>query len=709
MSEWSVLNPRQMEAVTLPPGPALVLAGAGSGKTRVLTSRIAHLLEGGAHPGEILAVTFTNKAARAMRERLDGMVAMSLRALWMGTFHGIAHRLLRVQHAALGLPADFQVLDADDSQRLVRRIMREAQMDEKQWPPRAVAGRIGRWKDEGWGPERVQQYEGPAAAPFIPIYSAYEAAKKRSGLVDFGDLLLYALRLWESPEILDHYQRRFQHILVDEFQDTNTVQYAWLKGLARHGQIFVVGDDDQSIYAWRGARVENLLRFGEDFAGTRVVRLEQNYRSTAPILQAANAVIAHNSDRLGKTLWTAEPGGEAIQLYTAYNEVDEARYVVGRIQQWLEAGGRRSECAILYRSNAQSRAFEEALVREGMPYRVYGGLRFFERAEIKDTLAYLRLTANRHDDASFERVVNVPARGIGAVSAERLRNLARARGLSLWQAAGELNQPKINTFLDLVEDLAARTAEADLGERVETVLTRTGLREWHGREGDRAEGRLENLDELINAARSYAQDWSADPHLGDLAPQPGNMLSEFLTHAALEAGDGAGDAWEDGVQLMSLHSAKGLEFPLVFLVGLEEGLFPHQRSLEDPQGLAEERRLCYVGMTRAMRLLVVSHAESRRLHGSERMTLPSRFLREVPREILQELRPRARISRPAMPLRAPALETPFPLGSRLQHPVFGEGVVLDYAAGGRQGRIQVQFGSGSKWLALGVVALERLP
>ena len=709
MSEWSALNPRQMEAVTLPPGPALVLAGAGSGKTRVLTSRIAHLLEGDVHPGGILAVTFTNKAARAMRGRLDGMVAMDLRALWMGTFHGIAHRLLRMHHEALGLPADFQVLDADDSQRLLRRIMREAQMDEKQWPPRAMAGRIGRWKDEGWGPEQVQQYEGPAAAPFIPIYSTYEAAKKRSGLVDFGDLLLYALRLWESPEILDHYQRRFQHILVDEFQDTNAVQYAWLKGLARHGQIFAVGDDDQSIYAWRGARVENLLRFGEDFAGAQVVRLEQNYRSTAPILQAANAVIAHNSDRLGKTLWTAEPGGESVQLYTAYNEFDEARYVVGRVQQWLDDGGRRADCAILYRSNAQSRAFEEVLVREGMPYRVYGGLRFFERAEIKDTLAYLRLTANRHDDASFERVVNVPARGIGAVSVERLRNLARKRGLSFWQAAGELGQPKISAFLNLVDDLAARTAEANLGERVEAVLARTGLREWHGREGDRAEGRLENLDELINAARGYAQDWSADPNLGDLAPQPGNMLSEFLTHAALEAGDGAGDAWEDCVQLMSLHSAKGLEFPLVFLVGLEEGLFPHQRSLEDPQGLAEERRLCYVGMTRAMRLLVISHAESRRLHGSERMTMPSRFLREIPQELLRELRPRARISRPVMPVRVQALEMPYPLGSRLQHPVFGEGMVLDYEAGGRQGRIQVQFASGSKWLALGVVALERLP
>ncbi|OCX68025.1 DNA helicase II [Acidithiobacillus thiooxidans] len=709
MSDWSTLNPRQLEAVTLPPGPALVLAGAGSGKTRVLTSRIAHLLEEGVYPGEILAVTFTNKAARSMRERLDKMVAMELRGLWMGTFHGLAHRLIRLHHEALKLPADFQVLDSEDSQRLLRRLMREAQMDEKQWPPRAMAGRIGRWKDEGWGPEQVLRYEGPAAAAFVPIYQAYEVAKQRSGLLDFGDLLLYALKLWASPEILDHYQRRFQHILVDEFQDTNAVQYAWLKGLARHGQIFVVGDDDQSIYAWRGARVENLLRFGEDFAGARVVRLEQNYRSTAAILQAANAVIANNPERMGKTLWTAESGGEAVHLYTAYNEFDEARYVIGRIQQWQDQGGRRSDCAILYRSNAQSRAFEEVLVREGLPYRVYGGLRFFERAEIKDTLAYLRLTANRHDDASFERVVNVPSRGIGAVSVERLRNLAREKGLSLWQAAGALNQAKINGFLNLVDTLAEQTQEQDLDKRVEIILQHTALREWHSREGDRAEGRLENLDELINAARAYGQDWHADPQLGELAPQPGNMLSEFLTHAALEAGDGAGDAWEDCVQLMSLHSAKGLEFPLVFLVGLEEGLFPHQRSLEDGQGLAEERRLCYVGMTRAMRLLVLSHAESRRLHGSERMSMPSRFLREIPQELLQDLRPRARISRPAMALRPAAPEMPYPLGSRLQHPVFGEGTVLDYEAGGRQGRIQVQFSSGAKWLALGVVQLQQLP
>lgn len=704
----NALNPRQWEAVTAPAGPALVLAGAGSGKTRVLTSRIAHLLESGVRPGEILAVTFTNKAAREMRERLGRMVSLDLRPLWMGTFHGVAHRLLRLHHGALDLPEGFQVLDAEDSLRLIRRVMREAQLDEKQWPPRAMAARISRWKDEGWGPEQVRTQEGRGAVIHAQVYGAYESAKARSGLVDFGDLLLYALRLWQIPEILAQYQRRIQHVLVDEFQDTNAVQYAWLKALARHQNLFVVGDDDQAIYAWRGARVENLLRFGEDFPATRVVRLEQNYRSTGAILQAANAVIARNPDRLGKTLWTEHGVGEAVQVYTAYNEVDEARYVVGRVQQWLAAGGKRAECAILYRSNAQSRAFEEALVREGVPYRVYGGLRFFERAEVKDALAYLRLSANRHDDAAFERVVNVPARGIGAVTLDRLRAEARAQGLSLWQAAGALGQGKVNGFLHLVDRLGRELAAATLAGKMEGVIAGSELRTWHAREGERAEGRLENLDELVTAARSYEQQWSAEGPGSDLAAQPGNLLSEFLTHAALEAGEGAGDAWEDCVQLMSLHSAKGLEFPLVFLTGLEEGLFPHQRALEDAQGLSEERRLCYVGMTRAMRMLVLSHAESRRLHGSERQAIPSRFLREVPSELLQDLRPRAKISRPAVPARTVGTDVPYPLGCRIEHPVFGEGVVLDHEADGRQGRIQVRFSSGVKWLALGIAPLERL-
>ncbi len=703
------LNDRQQEAVLLPPGPALVLAGAGSGKTRVLTSRIAHLLEEGVRPGGILAVTFTNRAARSMRDRLSAMVEMDLAGLWMGTFHGIAHRLLRQHHAIAGLPQTFQVLDAEDSQRLVRRALRELQIDEKQWTPRAVAARIGRWKDDGWSPDRVAQEESPSASPLVEIYRRYELLKQRSDAVDFGDLLLLAGRLWEQPDLLAYYQARFQEVLVDEFQDTNVVQYWWLRRLAGHGRIFAVGDDDQSIYAWRGARVENLLRFGEDFPEARLVRLEQNYRSTAPILEAANAVIARNPERMGKTLWTARTDGGPVQLYNAYSGDDEARFVVARIQQWLEEGGKRQDCAILYRSNAQSRAFEELLVREGMPYRVYGGLRFFERAEIRDVLAYLRLVLNRHDDMAFDRVVNVPARGIGAVTLERLRQLAQGRGISLWQAAADLKQPKVNAFLTLVDRLSGACSGLELDLQVEKILELTELRTWHARDGDRAEGRQENLDELGNAARAFARG-DASASLQELSPEPGNLLSEFLTHAALEAGDGAGEEWQDCVQLMSLHSAKGLEFPLVFLVGMEEGLFPHQRAMEDSSGLAEERRLCYVGMTRAMETLVLTHADSRRLNGSERMAVPSRFLREIPAHRLQELRPRVRIARPVPPIAAVAGvgDWPYPPGSRIRHPVFGEGTVLDYEPGGRQGRIRIQFPSGSKWLALGVVPLECL-
>ncbi|MCE5388023.1 MAG: UvrD-helicase domain-containing protein [Acidithiobacillus sp.] len=705
------LNERQQEAVTLPPGPALVLAGAGSGKTRVLTSRIVHLLEEGLFPGQILAVTFTNKAAQSMRARLDQLVQEDLRGLWMGTFHGIAHRLLRLHHGVLSLPAQFPVLDADDSQRLVRRALKDLGLEDKHWNPKQIAARIGRWKDGGIGPLDLRQ-DPSVPEPVLATYRRYEELKERAGGVDFADLLLYALRLWQDEALLAQYQERFQHVLVDEFQDTNAVQYQWLRKLAAHGQIFVVGDDDQSIYGWRGAEVENIFRFSQDFPGARLVRLEQNYRSTAPILAVANQVIARNPERLGKTLWTAQTGGAPVQLYRAYNEEDEARFVVARVVQWVAAGGKRADCAILYRSNAQSRPFEEHLVREGIPYRVYGGLRFFERAEIKDTLAYLRLVLNRHDDAAFERVINVPARGIGAVTVERLRQHSLERGISYWQAAGELGQAKVNAFLTSIDQLAEGCAERSLEEQVRLVWEHIPLREWHARDGDRGESRLENLDELLNAARTFALVESS-AGLRELSPVPGDLLSEFLTHAALEAGEAGAESWQDAVQLMSLHSAKGLEFPLVFLVGMEEGLFPHLRSLEDPQGLAEERRLCYVGMTRAMTQLVLCHAESRRIHGSERPALPSRFLRELPAEHLEELRPRAQVRRPVLPTVLSASTpahpaSPFPLGARIRHPVFGEGTVLDYEGGGRQGRIQVQFTSGSKWLALGIVALERL-
>ncbi|MEK8089600.1 DNA helicase II [Thermithiobacillus plumbiphilus] len=711
------LNPRQLAAVTLPGGPALVLAGAGSGKTRVLTHRIAHLVESGLSPREILAVTFTNKAAAEMRERTSRLLDVDVRSLWVGTFHGLAHRLLRMHHGAVGLPENFQILDSDDQLRLVKRVLRELGLDEKAWPPRMLAGLINRWKDEGLAPDEVATEDG-LSAQGLRVYRAYEALKMRAGLVDFADLLLYALRLWRDPAILQQYQQRFRHVLVDEFQDTNLVQYHWLRTLAEaHGNLFVVGDDDQAIYGWRGARVENLLRFGEDFRGTTLIRLEQNYRSTQTILDAANAVISFNPDRMGKTLWTDSPDQSPIQLYAAYSEVDEARYVVSRIQQWVAAGGRHDECAILYRANAQSRAFEEVLVQQGMPYRVYGGLRFFDRAEVKDALAYLRLLHNRHDDAAFERVVNVPARGIGPGTLDQLRAVVRDQGISLWQAAGLLGGApgrKLAGFLNLIDELAQRFQDQSLDAMIAGVIQDSGLRDWYARQSDRAEAREENLDELITAARVFRNQASLEPEMADRRAQ----LQEFLTHAALEAGEGQAEAWSDCVHLMSLHSAKGLEFPLVFLVGLEEGLFPHMRSLEDSKGMMEERRLCYVGMTRAMRQLVLSYAESRRLHGTERSCLPSRFLRDIPGELIEELRPRPRVSRPVYDdaprmaqgsgaVRQLAADLPFPLGSRIRHPVFGEGMVLNYEGGARQGRIQINFESvGVKWLALGVVKLE---
>ncbi|MFZ5658227.1 MAG: DNA helicase II [Pseudomonadota bacterium] len=715
------LNPRQLEAVTLSGGPALVLAGAGSGKTRVLTHRIAHLIESGLSPREVLAVTFTNKAAAEMRERVGRLLSIDVRPLWIGTFHGLAHRLLRLHHRALDLPENFQILDSDDQLRLVKRVLRELNMDEKAWPPRMLAGLINRWKDEGLLPEKIEPEDG-LAAQGLRVYQAYEAVKRRSGLIDFADLLLGALRLWQDPDILRQYQQRFRHVLVDEFQDTNRVQYQWLRQLAlAHQNLFVVGDDDQAIYGWRGARVENLLRFGEDFPGTTLIRLEQNYRSTQTILDAANAVISRNPQRMGKTLWTESADQSPIQLYAAYNEVDEARYVVGRIQQWVAAGGRHDECAVLYRANAQSRIFEEVLVQQGVPYRVYGGLRFFDRAEVKDALAYLRLIHNRHDDAAFERVVNLPTRGIGPGTLDALRAQVRTYGISLWQAAARAEGAaarKLAVFMNLIDGLAQRYRDQPLDVALAGVIQDTELRAWYARQSDRAEAREENLDELINAARSFA----AQAALERPAAEEGgaaSILSEFLTHAALEAGEGQADAWSDCVHLMSLHSAKGLEFPLVFLVGLEEGLFPHNRSLDDPQAMMEERRLCYVGMTRAMRQLVLTYAESRRLHGSEMHSLPSRFLRDVPAELLEEVRPRPRVTRPVFDdaLSAPAPRrvapvasspaVPFPLGSRIRHPSFGEGVVLDYDGDGRHGRIRINFeGVGAKWLALGVVKLE---
>ena len=709
------LNAAQREAVTAPASNMLVLAGAGSGKTRVLVHRIAWLLEvEGASSWNVLAVTFTNKAAREMRARLEQLLGVPAGAMWVGTFHGLAHRLLRAHWQDAGLARGFQILDSDDQLRLVKRILKAMELDEARWPPRQVQWFINGQKDEGRRPDHLDDGGDFYQRQMIAIYREYEAACDRGGLVDFAELLLRSHELWlNRPDILVHYRERFRHILVDEFQDTNAIQYAWLRMLVgNHNHIFVVGDDDQSIYGWRGARVENIQRFQQDFAPASLVRLEQNYRSTGNILGAANAVIAHNPSRLGKNLWTEYGEGDPIRLYSAFNEVDEARFVVDRIRELAAGSLRRSEMAILYRTTAQSRLFEEALIQAQIPYRVYGGLRFFERAEIKDALSYMRLVANRNDDASFERAVNTPPRGIGPRTMEAVRIHAREFGCSLWQATVELlaggamparAARALQGFLDLVEESAADVTACDLGETAARVVAASRLAEHYRASRDaKAQDRLENLEELVNAARqfSYQDD---DGVLTD--------LEAFLAHAALEAGEGQADEFEDSVQLMTLHSAKGLEFPVVFIGGLEEGLFPHSMSAEDPDRLEEERRLCYVGMTRAMRTLYLSHAENRRLHGRESYPLPSRFLREVPGEFIEEIRVRPQVSRP-MVSSATVLNTGpdgFGLGQRVLHPKFGEGTVLNAEGQGSSARIQVKFDTaGAKWLVLAYANLSPL-
>ena len=706
------LNDAQRAAVTAPKGPVLVLAGAGSGKTRVLTHRIAWVIQAeGASPHGILAVTFTNKAAAEMRGRVERLLGIPGSSLWIGTFHGIAHRLLRIHWREANLAQSFSIMDSEDQQRLIKKLIKAAELDETRWVPREVRWFINSNKDEGRRPQHLKSEEDPVRAQMIKLYAAYEAACANSGVVDFAELLLRAFELFrDNRSLVEHYRRRFQHVLVDEFQDTNAIQYAWLRLLApatpdadgRASYPFVVGDDDQAVYGFRGARPENLQDFRRDYPDAQLFRLEQNYRSTATILEAANGLIAHNAGRLGKNLWTSGAKGEPIRLYTAFNERDEAEFVTHRIREWVNGGGLRREIAILYRSNAQSRALEEAFLSARVPYRVYGGLRFFERAEIKDALAYLRLVCNRSDDASFERVVNLPTRGIGAKSMDVVRAHARGAGVSLWQAAaaaiadnslGAKAAAAVHGFMALIERLARETSGLALFEQVDQVLKASGLIEHYRREkAERGEARAENLDELVSAARGFT------PEASDLPP-----LEAFLAHAALESGEGQADEWEDCVQMMTLHTAKGLEFPVVFLCGMEEGLFPHQRSLNDLDGLEEERRLCYVGMTRAMRQLYLTSAEQRRLHGVDSYAQPSRFIREIPEELVEEVRPRVQLSRPVAVGRFRAPEEAAPggvrLGARVRHGKFGDGVILNVEGNGPHARVQVSFErQGTKWL-----------
>ena len=725
------LNDAQRQAVTAPLAPTLVLAGAGSGKTRVLTHRVEWLVQvEGVSPHGILAVTFTNKAAGEMRHRIETQLGLPSAPLWIGTFHGICHRLLRMHWREAGLPQGFQILDGEDQQRLVKKIVRGLGLDEARWVPKEVTWFINAQKDEGLRPKHLKDEGDPTRRQLIRLYEAYEETSRRNGVVDFAELLLRSCELWtEVPGLADHYRARFAHVLVDEFQDTNTIQYRWMKSLVGATSVpYVVGDDDQSIYRWRGARVENLRQYQRDFHGVQLYRLEQNYRSTGNILAAANAIIANNSGRIGKKLWTSDGKGEAIRLYRAFNERDEAEFVVNKIREWVGRGGNRRDTAILYRSNAQSRVFEEYLLAGRIPYRVYGGLRFFERQEIKDALAYLRLISNRDDDASFERVVNLPTRGIGARTLELLREHSRAHSVSLWAAASRANDDlgtksaaSLQAFLALIERLAADTRDLPLHEQVDHVIQASGLADHYRREkADKGEARLENLEELVSAARGF------EPEDGDMPP-----LMAFLSHAVLESGEGQAEEWEDCVQMMTLHSAKGLEFLVVFLAGLEDGLFPHQRSITDVQGLEEERRLCYVGTTRAMRHLYLTYAEQRRMHGVDSYGAPSRFIAEIPAELVEEVRPKVQVTRPAYGATPrdyasrpaggsygtrPAPSRPryqdespggLKLGQRVRHQKFGDGVVLGVEGHGDHARVQVNFErQGTKWLMMGYANLE---
>jgi DNA helicase-2/ATP-dependent DNA helicase PcrA len=725
------LNDAQRQAVTAESGNLLVLAGAGSGKTRVLVHRIAWLIQvEGASPGSILAVTFTNKAANEMRIRIEELLERPIGGMWVGTFHGLAHRLLRTHWQEAGLPEKFQILDSDDQLRLIKRINQTLGFDESKWPARQCQWFINEQKDEGLRAANLEHYGDEFRRAMMQIYQAYEQACERGGMVDFGELLLRAHELWlKQPALLAYYQHRFGQILVDEFQDTNAIQYAWLRVLAgKAGKLTVVGDDDQSIYGWRGARIENIQNFTHDFQPARMIKLEQNYRSTGNILQAANQLIANNTGRLGKELWTEDKEGELISIYAAYNEQDEARFIGEQLEQWVSKGQRRDEAAIFYRSNAQSRELEEALLRINMPYRIYGGFRFYERLEIRNALAYLRLVANRDDDAAFERVINTPVRGIGNATLEILRGIARTEGISLWQAAWQSvaksllsNRALLNVqaFMELINLLDDYSRSRELHETMDYVIQQSGLISHHEKEGgEKARSRLENLEELVSAAKGFTlENISAEETI-----LPVTKITAFLDKAALDAGDAQADASEDAVQLMTIHSAKGLEFPLVFLAGMEEGLFPHKMSLDGLQGLEEERRLCYVGITRAMQKLYLCHAESRRLHGEENLTRPSRFLREIPEALRQEVRMKGQITKSASwgggsynnaSARAGGMQfdtgLAFSLGQRVRHPKFGEGVVLNSEGNGNNARIQINFhAEGSKWLVMAYARLEAL-
>jgi DNA helicase-2/ATP-dependent DNA helicase PcrA len=722
------LNPQQLQAVTLPHQSALILAGAGSGKTRVLTTRIVWLIQTGqVSPHGLLAVTFTNKAAREMLTRISAMLPINTRGMWVGTFHGLCNRMLRAHYRDAGLPQTFQILDTQDQLALIKRLLKSLNVDEERYPPRDLQYFISGHKEAGRRAAAVEAYDEHSKR-LIELYAQYDQQCNREGVVDFAELLLRSFELLTRNEILrEHYRRRFSHILVDEFQDTNRLQYLWLKLLAGpDNAIFAVGDDDQSIYAFRGASSQNMFEFEREFAQGRVIKLEQNYRSHGNILDAANALIDHNQRRLGKDLWTDAGEGEPLRAYEAPTDVDEASFIVQEVRSLRGEGTRLSDIAMLYRSNAQSRVLEHALFNAGLAYRVYGGLRFFERQEIKHALAYLRLVASPYDDGAFLRVVNLPARGIGTRSIEQLQDVARQRGVSLWQAAcsnpptGKAGQG-VTAFIQLIDGLRQDCFGLSLPEMVELVIDRSGLKRYYESDRD-GQDRIENLNELVNAAAGFDAEGGASIAEEDAAavglPQEAApaadprlaLLNSFLAHAALEAGEHQAADGAQALQLMTVHSAKGLEFDAVFVSGLEEGLFPHENSLNQADGVEEERRLMYVALTRARRRLYLSHAQTRMLHGQTRYNIASRFLGEIPERLVRQLSP-PRVQGWAGRSGGPAVHTitafgtpsssPWRVGQDVLHPKFGPGVIVSVQGRGSDARVMVNFRqAGMKELAL---------
>ena len=713
------LNPIQREAVTDESHHSLILAGAGSGKTKVITHKVAWLSSvKGVNPLSLLTVTFTNKAAKEMRGRIENILEENLNQMWCGTFHGIFHRMLKMHWQEAKLVKDFSVIDSEDQIRVLKRVIQNMNLDLDTWQPRDTQWFINKQKDEGRRKAKLNINATFVEEKMVDIMDEYQKTCDREGLVDFAEILIRSFELLDqNSELLKHYQARFQHILVDEFQDTNEIQYLLLKKLVgKNGRMTVVGDDDQSIYSWRGAKSTNIKRFTKDFNEVKTIKLEQNYRSSKNILACANSVIRNNPDRLGKELWSQKDEGEQVKVYRAFNERDEASFIVGIIKRWLEEGGSLSDTAIIYRSNAQSRILEDAILNSELPYRIYGGVRFYERMEIKNALAYAKLAINKNNDSQFERVINTPTRGIGVKTMDQIREHAKKDNLSLWQASEQIIANKetkaaqnISNFFEVIKKLEEMNFNENLDMFFENVISLSGLKEFHGKEpGEKGRSRVENLEELISATSEFFS-------LGEDKNDERSLLELFLDQASLDAGENQANENEDAIQMMTLHSSKGLEFPLVFIAGCEEGLFPHRRSAEDPKQLAEERRLCYVGMTRAMERLYLTHAESRNIYGIDSFSPVSRFIKEIPEELIYEIRVSTETEikdkgfEPRIVGGTDYNVGKFSLGDRVVHKNFGEGVILNYEGDGSNARVEVNFDNGGiKWLVLSFANLEKL-